>query len=435
MMRSLFFCISVLVVFWSDRALCKSAFSNSPKAHMLLRSRRANTFMEEIKPPSLERECREELCNFEEAREIFNTREATLEFWTAYKDGNQCDSNPCVHGKCVDLLQDYSCTCNAGFEGKRCGLRRTATNCSVNNGDCDHECHESEDGLGRTCSCIKGYQLQDNSRKCIAKNEASCGQIRLAKSSYINKPLVGLQPWVLGGTVGKKGESPWQALILNHLGNFHCGGVLIDENWVLTAAHCLETSTRFSVRLGDYDLFRIEGTEMTLPVKQPIAHPQYNHFTVDNDIALLRLATPAKFSTYILPACLPTQNLAERMLHRNGTVTVVTGWGKDNETSNRFSSTFNFIEIPIIDNKECSRHMLNNLTQNMLCGGVLGQIKDACEGDSGGPMMTLFHDTWFLIGLVSWGEGCGQKDKLGIYTKVSSYLDWIDSVRHGWDKV
>ncbi|XP_016350464.1 vitamin K-dependent protein C [Sinocyclocheilus anshuiensis] len=349
----------------------------------------------------------------------------------AYKDGNQCDSNPCVHGKCVDLLQDYSCTCNAGFEGKRCGLRKTATNCSVNNGACDHKCQESEDGLGHTCSCIKGYQLQDISRKCIAKNEASCGQIRIAKSSYINKPLVGLQPWVLGGTVGKKGESPWQALILNHLGNFHCGGVLIDENWVLTAAHCLETSTRFSVRLGDYDLFRIEGTEMTLPVKQPIAHPQYNPFTVDNDIALLRLATPAKFSIYILPACLPTQNLAERMLHRNGTVTVVNGWGKDNKTSNRFSSTLNFIEIPIIENKECSRHMLNNLTQNMLCGGVLGQIKDACEGDSGGPMMTLFHDTWFLIGLVSWREGCGQKDKLGIYTKVSSYLDWIAFVRGG----
>uniref|UniRef100_A0A671PZ19 Vitamin K-dependent protein C-like n=1 Tax=Sinocyclocheilus anshuiensis TaxID=1608454 RepID=A0A671PZ19_9TELE len=98
--------LSTLCLFWS-------AFSNSPKAHMLLRSRRANTFMEEIK---------EELCNFEEAREIFNTREATLEFWMAYKDGNQCDSNPCVHGKCVDLLQDYSCTCNAGFEGKRCGL-------------------------------------------------------------------------------------------------------------------------------------------------------------------------------------------------------------------------------------------------------------------------------------------------------------------------
>ncbi|NP_956650.1 vitamin K-dependent protein C precursor [Danio rerio] len=434
-MRSLFFCALTLVVFCSDGALCKSVFSSSSNAHMLLRSRRANTFMEELKPASLERECREELCDFEEAREIFITREATLEFWTAYKDGNQCTTNPCVHGKCVDLLQDFSCTCDSGFEGKHCDLRRTATNCSLNNGDCDHDCHESKDGLARTCSCIKGYQLQDNSRKCTPKNDASCGQIRIPKSAYANKPKPVLQPWVMGGNVGKRGESPWQALILNHLGRFHCGGVLIDENWVLTAAHCLETSSKFSVRLGDYQRFKFEGSEVTLPVKQHISHPQYNPITVDNDIALLRLDGPVKFSTYILPACLPSLELAKRMLHRNGTVTIITGWGKNNQSATSYNSTLHYVELPIVDNKECSRHMMNNLSDNMLCAGVLGQVKDACEGDSGGPMMTLFHDTWFLVGLVSWGEGCGQRDKLGIYTKVASYLDWIDSVRQGWDKV
>lgn len=185
---------------------------------------------------------------------------------------------------------------------------------------------------------------------------------------------------------------------------------------------------------GDYDRYKHEQTEQTLLVKQHIMHPQYNPVTVDNDIALLQLSGPAKHSQYILPACLPSRNLAERMLHRNGTLTIVTGWGKDNETAQRFSSTLNFMEIPLVDHKECSKYMMNNLTQNMLCAGVLGQIKDACEGDSGGPMMTLFHDTWFLIGLVSWGEGCGHRNKLGIYTKVSSYLDWIDSVRQGQGK-
>lgn len=119
------------------------------------------------------------------------------------------------------------------------------------------------------------------------------------------------------------------------------------------------------------------------------------------------------------------------MLHRNGTLTIVTGWGKKNETARRYSQFLNFIKIPLVDVKECSKHMMNNLTQNMLCAGELGKVKDACGGDSGGPMMTLFHDTWFLLGLVSWGEGCGRRDKLGIYTKVSSYLDWIDSVRQG----
>ncbi|XP_073709791.1 vitamin K-dependent protein C-like [Misgurnus anguillicaudatus] len=434
MMRNLFLYISLLVIFCADRALCKSVFSSSPKAHMLLRSRRANTFMEEFKAPSLERECKEEVCDFEEAREIFNTREATMEFWTVYLDGNQCDSHPCVNGKCVDLFQDYSCICSPGFEGRRCDLRSTATNCSVNNGDCDHDCRKTEDGLGRICSCIKGYQLQDNARNCAPKNEASCGQILITKSPYPKQQVKGVQLCFLG-TVSKKGESPWQVLILNHLGKFHCGGVLIDENWVLTAAHCLETSSRFRVRLGDYDRFRPEGTEKTITVKQHFTHPQYNPITRHNDIALLQLLGPATFSNYILPACLPSHDLAEQVLHRNGTLTIVTGWGKKNETDHRYSDTLNFIEIPLVDTKECSKHMMNNLTQNMLCAGVLGQVKDACEVDSGGPMMTLFHDTWFLLGLVSWGEGCGHRDKLGIYTKVSSYLDWIDSVRQGQVKV
>ncbi|TRY95445.1 hypothetical protein DNTS_032473 [Danionella cerebrum] len=416
-MKSLL-CFSLLVVFWIDGTSCKSVFSSSSKAHELLRSRRANTFLEEIKPPSLERECREEICNFEEAHEIFQTREATMEtsaIQTRVFMGNALTS---YKTSPVSVTQN-----------------KTATNCSINNGGCDHECHEKRDVVARTCSCIKGYQIHDNFRKCTAKNEASCGQIRIAKSSYNNKRIEGLQPWVMGGKVGKKGESPWQALVLNHLGRFHCGGVLIDEYWVLTAAHCLETSAKFSVRLGDYDRYKTEGSEITLPVKRAITHPDYNPITVDNDIALLRLAAPATFTTYILPACLPSTDLAERMLHRNGTVTVVTGWGKNNKTSHRFSSTLNFIEIPIIDNKECSKHMMNNITSNMLCGGIVGQVKDACEGDSGGPMMTLFHDTWFLIGLVSWGEGCGERDKLGIYTRVSSYLDWINTVRLEWDKV
>nr|XP_055058682.1 vitamin K-dependent protein C-like isoform X2 [Misgurnus anguillicaudatus] len=355
MMRNLFLYISLLVIFCADRALCKSVFSSSPKAHMLLRSRRANTFMEEFKAPSLERECKEEVCDFEEAREIFNTREATMKFWTVYLDGNQCDSHPCVNGKCVDLFQDYSCICSPGFEGRRCDLRSTATNCSVNNGDCDHDCRKTEDGLGRICSCIKGYQLQDNARNCAPKS--------------------------------------------------------------------------------DYDRFKREGTEETITVKQHFTHPQYNPITRHNDIALLQLFVPAKFSKYILPACLPSHDLAEQVLHRNGTLTIVTGWGKKNETDHRYSDTLNFIEIPLVDTKECSKHMMNNLTQNMLCAGVLGQVKDACEVDSGGPMMTLFHDTWFLLGLVSWGEGCGHRDQLGIYTKVSSYLNWIDSVRQGQVKV
>ncbi|CAB1325723.1 unnamed protein product [Coregonus sp. 'balchen'] len=404
-MGKIFLCVTAALALWSASALSTSVFSSGPEAHMLLRSKRANTFLEELKPPSMERECVEERCEFEEAREIFKTREAT----------------------------SYDCSCNPGFEGKHCDQPSTATNCAIANGGCDHECQNNEDGLRRTCSCVQGYRLHLNSRQCVPKGHHSCGQLLVAKTSY-SKPIQGLLPWLVGGEMGKKGESPWQALVLNARGKFHCGGVLIDENWVLTAAHCLTSSLRFSVRLGDYERYKLEGTEVTVPVIKTFSHPNYNKETVDNDIALLRLDSPVTFSEYILPACLPSRALAEGVLHLNGTRTVVTGWGKEEQNSQRFTSALNFIEVPLVEHELCARHMVNNVTGNVLCAGVIGRREDACEGDSGGPMVTLYHNTWFLIGLVSWGEGCGDEDKLGIYTKVSNYNEWIESVRKGWYK-
>ncbi|XP_075339020.1 vitamin K-dependent protein C [Odontesthes bonariensis] len=417
---------------WSASVISLSVFSDAPQAHMLLRSRRANSFLEELKPPSKERECVEERCDFEEAREIFQTREATLEFWTVYTDGNQCESNMCVHGDCVDLHQDYTCRCQPGYEGKYCQLNLTATNCTVDNGDCDHECSESEDGQRRHCGCVTGYKLEDDNRKCVPKRTSSCGQLLISRSEY-SKPIDGLLPWMVGGEVGKKGESPWQALLLNARGLFHCGGVLISESWVLTAAHCLKNNRKFKVRLGDYERLKTEGTEVTLSVAKAIEHPDYNSRTVDNDIALLRLQTPAPFSNHIVPVCLPGREMAERVLHVNGTTTVVTGWGRDN--SGAYSSALNVIKVPLVSRSICSRQMFpHSLSDNVLCAGILGQSRDACEGDSGGPMVTLYRNTWFLIGLVSWGEGCGKEDKLGIYTKVSNYNGWIQQVQEEWDR-
>uniref|UniRef100_A0A8D3DVS7 Vitamin K-dependent protein C n=1 Tax=Scophthalmus maximus TaxID=52904 RepID=A0A8D3DVS7_SCOMX len=354
-MYRLVLCVSVAVALWSASVLSVSVFSEPAEAHMLLRSRRANSFLEELKPASMERECVEERCNYEEAREIFQTREATLEFWTVYTDGNQCHANLCVHGTCVDLYQAYACRCNQGYEGRYCDQLVTATNCSVDNGGCGHECSEAEDGLTRSCSCVTGYRLHANSRKCVPKGSSSCGQLLIARSSY-TKPMDGLQPWMVGGEVGKKGESPWQVLLLNPRGIFLCGGVLIDENWVLTAAHCIAPSLRYRVRLGDYERLRDEGTEVNLKVIKTFKHPNYyKGEMVDNDIALLRLETPAPLTKYIVPVCLPGRKLAERMLHLNGTATVVTGWGKDDLDSVQLSSALNVIKVPLVSHSICTQ--------------------------------------------------------------------------------
>uniref|UniRef100_A0A8C4MWV9 Coagulation factor VII n=1 Tax=Equus asinus asinus TaxID=83772 RepID=A0A8C4MWV9_EQUAS len=119
-----------------------AVFITQEEAHSILhRQRRANWFLEELKPGSLERECKEEQCSFEEAREIFKDTERTKQFWLSYTDGDQCASNPCQNGgSCEDQLQSYICFCLDGFEGRNC---ETNTDdqliCMNNNGDCEME--------------------------------------------------------------------------------------------------------------------------------------------------------------------------------------------------------------------------------------------------------------------------------------------------------
>lgn len=156
-----------------------------------------------------------------------------------------------------------------------------------------------------------------------------------------------------------------------------------------------------------------------------VHHENYTRKTSDNDIAMLHLAHPVVFNRFVLPICLPSKNLAERVLMKEGTKTVVTGWGSQSEEARNYSHVLNYIEIPVVSRNECAHAMWNSISDNMLCAGIMGDNRDSCHGDSGGPMVAKFKDTQFLVGLVSWGEGCGGLDTYGVYTKVSAYLDWI----------
>lgn len=172
--------------------------------------------------------------------------------------------------------------------------------------------------------------------------------------------------------------------------------------------------------------FRSDTDEQTIWVDKWVIHENYTKTTSDNDIAMLHLAEHVTYYYYALPICLPTRNLAEQELTRGGKQVVVTGWGRKNERNSSYAAALNYIEIPIVPRNECAQAMQFPVSDNMLCAGSQADRKDSCSGDSGGPMFTRYKDTWFLVGLVSWGEGCGRKGKYGVYTKVSQYLEWIN---------
>ncbi|XP_023570974.1 coagulation factor X [Octodon degus] len=442
-----------------------SVFMGREPAHSVLRTRRANSVFEELKKGNLERECLEEACSREEAREVFEDDEKTNEFWNKYKDGDQCENNPCQNqGTCKDGLGDYLCTCAEGFEGKNCELF-TRELCSLDNGNCEQFCQEVENLV--VCSCAKGYTLGDNGRSCISTEAFPCGKITwpqgrrrrsVAQGINSNESVPGsavLEPEplddlsatedpsdllyfnssdvqtadndlvrIVGGQNCKEGECPWQALLVNEDNKGFCGGTILNEYYILTAAHCLHQAKRFTVRVGERNMEEEEGNEVTHEVEIVIKHNKFNLHTYDCDIAVLKLKTPITFRMNVAPACLPQKDWAEATLMTQKTG-IVSGFGRIHEKG-RQSSTLKMLEVPYVDRNTCKLSTGFTITQNMFCAGYDAKLEDTCQGDSGGPHVTRFRDTYYVTGIVSWGEGCARKGKFGIYTKVTNFLKWIE---------
>ncbi|XP_075419518.1 coagulation factor X [Tenrec ecaudatus] len=440
-----------------------SVFVNREHAsNVLQRARRANSLWEELKKGNLERECFEETCSYEEAREVFEDTDKMNEFWNKYKDGDQCESNPCQNeGKCQDGLGEYTCTCRDGYEGKNCELLLRKL-CSLDNGNCDQFCREEENSV--ICSCATGYILGDNGKSCISTEPFPCGKPTLArrKRSLAEADESGTPPEnstlneeeqydipptenpfqsldinqthpersakdyvrIVGGNECKPGECPWQALLVNEENEGFCGGTILDEYYILTAAHCLHQSKRFKVRVGERNTEKEEGNEMAHDVEMIIKHNRFVKETYDFDIAIIRLKTPITFRMNVAPACLPEKDWAESVLMTQESG-FISGFGRTSENG-RQSAILKMLQVPYVDRNKCKLSSSFVITQNMFCAGYEAKQLDACQGDSGGPHVTEFKNTYYVTGIVSWGEGCAKKGKYGIYTKVTNFLKWID---------
>ncbi|NXH25625.1 FA7 factor, partial [Myiagra hebetior] len=386
-------------------------FMRKDKAHEVLRvHKRANHFLEEIRPGNLERECNEEKCSFEEAKEIFHSQEKTMEFWFNYKGLNPCSTNPCNNGGvCTVRHYSYFCICPPAFGGHNCETEKLE--CWYKNGGCWQYCRDGDSAFHVVCSCARDYALHEDGKRCVQTAPFPCGLIKAR---------------VTGGTLCHRGHCPWQVLLRNSRGVGCCGGSLIGRRWVLTAAHCLDLVIPQHVTLGDFDKYQREFKEQKIAVERSWTHPHYNSNNYHGDIALLYLSSAAVLNEYMIPICLPSPNLAA-LLSEEGRVGMVSGWGATHDRG----STLRFlmkVRLPIVGLERCQQAMDRLLTDSMFCAGHSTATADACKGDSGGPFTVSHRNTWFLLGIVSWGEGCAEQGKYGVYTRVSNYIPWIKEV-------
>ncbi|NWJ03500.1 FAXD protein, partial [Crypturellus undulatus] len=403
-------------------------FMRKDKAHEVLKvHKRANYFLEEIRTGNLERECIEEQCSFEEAREIFHSREKTVEFWFNYKGLNPCNTNPCKNGGvCKIRHYTYFCICPPNFGGDNCERGSVSVSvaekqqCWYKNGGCWHYCQDTESSFGVACSCAQDYALHEDGKRCLP------GEVELPGA--LQPPGPGTEHGdarVAGGMFCPRGQCPWQVLIRNSRGEGFCGGSLISSRWVVTAAHCLDLVRPHHVTV-DFDKYQREMGEQKLGVERSWTHPHYDSDNYNSDIALLYLSSEVTWDEFALPLCLPSPGLAA-LLTDEGRVGTVSGWGAAHERG----ATMRFlmrVRVPVVSMERCQRAMDRLVTDNMFCAGSETQAEDACKGDSGGPFAMPYHNTWFLLGIVSWGEGCAQPGKYGVYTRVANYVSWIKEV-------
>ncbi|CAN0291439.1 unnamed protein product [Lampetra fluviatilis] len=508
-------------------------------AIVLARARRANNGLEELRKGNLERECMEERCSFEEAREVFENIDTTVR------------RLPSARGptRAVATTRDTPGAAVAS-ELRPPGLALPAGRCFVCRGDsrwfdpsepplsvprgfvaadeidpatffprpesrAKRKILLENDSIGlnqraawphvvdppRTlqpsvkhsrvlagsdeqfsCSCAKDYKLLDDGKSCQPVVPFPCGRIQVqvqkprskreASSVTVETPVQPVPPHstvsdnssyiaegseadlrIAGGEECPLGECPWQGslaqvehptltgeelsqgeptsgaqsdwkvLILDKKGEGICGGTILNREWVLTAAHCIPYEP--DIVVGEHNRTVSEPTEQKISIKQMAMHNRFSIATNDNDIALLRMSEPIKFNKYVLPACLPEPDFADNVLKEE--LARISGWGilgKRRLKAEVLQTSF----VPYQDMARCKESSSYTITKNMFCAGYSDSKTDACQGESGGPHVTPYANTWFSTGIISWGEGCNRKGKFGIYARVSRYLPWIDTV-------
>ncbi|XP_045912157.1 chymotrypsin-like elastase family member 2A isoform X2 [Micropterus dolomieu] len=235
---------------------------------------------------------------------------------------------------------------------------------------------------------------------------------------------------VVGGVDVRENSWPWQVSLQYKSGsNFYhtCGGTLISNQWVLTAAHCISSRT-YRVYLGKHNLkTNNEPGSIAISPAKIVVHENWDSYNIRNDIALIKLSTPVTFSDSIMAACLPNSG----DILPNAAPCYVTGWGRL-WTGGPIADILQQALLPVVGHSTCTRSDWwgNLVTNSMVCAGGDGKLA-SCNGDSGGPLNCQNPDgSWDVHGVVSFGSsmGCNYPKKPSVFTRVSAYIPWINNV-------
>jgi len=257
---------------------------------------------------------------------------------------------------------------------------------------------------------------------------------------------------IVGGKKTRKGQIPWQIGLYKRRKNRNgggdlflmCGGAMVTPHAAITASHCLKEDPVIN-GLHQYQAWAGRtvsakdkvDTEMRFIVKEYFKHPQYNKKTLQNDIAVLSLETedkqPFAWTQWVRPVCLPDPHPRQKELYRIGEEAIVSGFGLLKESGTSMSSSLQHVKLDITDLEDCKEAYEGTsaiVDEKNFCAAKEG--KDACTGDSGGPMVAQGEDDrYYLIGVVSFGKGCARKDIPGVYARVDKFINWVKGVVEG----
>ncbi|XP_055477473.1 chymotrypsin-like protease CTRL-1 [Psammomys obesus] len=235
-------------------------------------------------------------------------------------------------------------------------------------------------------------------------------------------PVLSYSQRIVNGVNAVPGSWPWQVSLQDRNGFHFCGGSLISPNWVVTAAHCQVTPRQHLVILGEYDRSSNAEPVQVISISKAITHPSWNPTTMNNDVTLLKLASPARYTAQISPVCLASSNEALP----DGLTCVTTGWGQISTVGNVTPARLQQVVLPLVTVNRCRQYWGSRITESMICAG--GSGASSCYGDSGGPLVCKKGNTWVLIGVVSWGtENCNVQAP-AMYARVSKFNTWIKQV-------